>query len=129
MTLTGPKVTFLPIQIKQDKIRHIVQLSQSHFVQKNPFYILTHTDAATEYIDKLLWETPKHSFLPHGLGETIDIGQAIPEETYIILNTTPLPCQKIGATHIYEFAGSSVNEMEVKEKISYYKSIHATIIG
>lgn len=129
MIHSGPKVTFLPIKIKHDKLRHILALSGKHFLQKNPFFILTHTDAATSYIDELLWSTPKESFLPHGAGETIDLGLELKESYYIVLNTTPAPIQKPGLTHIYEFSGSDISEEEVNKKISYYKSIRATIIG
>ena len=59
------KVIFFTIKEPGAKVRALVQTVTSHFVEKQKIQIVVPDKASLEFVDQLLWNQPKESFLPH----------------------------------------------------------------
>lgn len=130
MTNASIKVTFLNCLTPQEKIKKLINVVQTYYKEKKFLYILTENAAITEYVDKLLWEHPKDSFLPHttqlGTSSWISINSSLilPESTYAFFNLTANPITPPHTTcKIYELEESKSGE---KKKIfeKKYKFYH-----
>lgn len=60
-----PNIIFLRVVDNTSKMTRICTVVQQHFNQKQSMLILAPSQEAAEYMDKLLWRMPEHSFLPH----------------------------------------------------------------
>ncbi len=127
------KVIFLSFYRPDEKVKHIVNIAYAAFGKNEPIHFLTDSKAATAYIDTLLWRAPKESFLPHGPGELITIGEGpIPEDTFLIFNTTKKPyAQELGiATTIYELEDAKGEFQGIlKEKYDTYTRLGWAIVN
>ncbi|SRR3989339_206717 len=59
------KVIFFTIKDASSKLKILVQTATSHFLKKEKIQIVVPDKAALEFVDQLLWNQPKESFLPH----------------------------------------------------------------
>ena len=65
------KVIFFTIKEANAKVKALLQTVTSHFWRKEKIQILVPDKAALEFVDNLLWNQPKESFLPHSTGEIL----------------------------------------------------------
>ena len=65
-----PRVIFFQANNNQSKLNKLLQISLYHFEKAEDLFILTPDEKATKFVDDLLWENPKSSFLPHSRKET-----------------------------------------------------------
>lgn len=63
------RVVFFQVKDPKAKVEKLATTAAFHFERKERFLILADTADAVQYIDELLWKTPKTSFLPHLAGE------------------------------------------------------------
>lgn len=59
------KVIFFKVQNQNQKLSKIVEIAHFHFEKGMDLTILVPDEKVQMYIDKLLWEIPDTSFLPH----------------------------------------------------------------
>ncbi len=59
------KVIFFTIKEASAKVKALLQTVTSHFLKKEKIQILVPDKSALEFVDRLLWNQPKESFLPH----------------------------------------------------------------
>jgi DNA polymerase IIIc chi subunit len=65
MSVAETRVVFFQVRDPKAKVEKLAMAASSHFERKERFLILAENQAAVQYIDELLWKTPKTSFLPH----------------------------------------------------------------
>lgn len=127
------KVIFIAIQQPRDKITLLLSIAHEAFSKKEPLYILVENNKAADYIDALLWATPKNSFLPHGPQEIISIGmEPIPEDVFHVFNTSKksLSPKNLYITTLYEFEEKSEEGQKIfSEKYKYYTQKGFTIVS
>ena len=95
------KVIFFTIKEASSKVNVLIQTVTSHFLKKEKIQILVPDKTALEFVDLLLWNQPKESFLPHSrevilpFQDLVFISLPLPSlETYpIVFNLcqTPYP--------------------------------------
>ena len=93
------KVIFFSIKDASTKVNALIQTVTSHFFKKEKIQILVPDKAALEFVDLLLWNQPKDSFLPHTtevilpFQDLVFISLPLPSlETYpIVFNLCPTP--------------------------------------
>lgn len=59
------KVIFFTIKDASQKLKVLVKTVTSHFVKKEKIQIVVPDQNALDFVDNLLWSSPKESFLPH----------------------------------------------------------------
>lgn len=62
---TQKKILFLQAPSPLEKITKLLQVASEHEQGLKKILFITSDKASSEYLDKLLWEHPKESFLPH----------------------------------------------------------------
>jgi DNA polymerase IIIc chi subunit len=91
------KVICLQVLSAKEKIVKILSVIYEHYDAKKPLLLKTENQESTAYLDKLLWEHPKESFLPHSLNPssdsliTISSSPVIDTRVYFIFNFTKEP--------------------------------------
>lgn len=88
-----------------------------HYEKRKTLLLKTDSQETTDYLDKLLWEFPKDSFLPHSTSFSssayiyLSSADFIPASIYSIFNFTKQPLLSTGSiTKIYELEDSSSPE-------------------
>ena len=88
------KVICLQASSPKEKIHKILKVIHECYEARKMLLLKTESQGTTDYLDKLLWEFPKDSFIPHSLSfpseSTIIISSSkeIPSSIYSILNFT-----------------------------------------
>lgn len=59
------KVIFYTVKDAASKITALLQAVDRHFLKKEKIKILVPDTSAVNFVDELLWSTPKESFRPH----------------------------------------------------------------
>lgn len=59
------EILFIPIHDSQTKLYAITSAVERHYHAKEPILLRVSTEAAAEYVDKLLWRMPACGVLPH----------------------------------------------------------------
>lgn len=115
MTNSSIKVIFLTSSSSQEKIKKLLQTVHAHYVEKKFLYIVADDPKVSEYVDNLLWQQPKESFMPHGLTSspnywiTICTNQNIPNNGAALFNLTQEPLHVCLPTcKIFEFDASPI---------------------
>ena len=62
---THTQVTFWQVANNQEKLATVCRLAHIHFARAERILIVAPNEAATHYLDQLLWTSPAESFLPH----------------------------------------------------------------
>lgn len=116
----GIKVTFLQVSNPKEKIHKLLSITLDYYESKKKLLLKTDSEATTAYLDKLLWEFPKESFLPHHLSLHeqgyiyLCCTEEIPPSCYSIFNFTKEPLLKrADLTRIYEFEDISSQERKI----------------
>ncbi|MCB1117061.1 MAG: DNA polymerase III subunit chi [Chlamydiia bacterium] len=117
------QVLLIPVKSNHEKLQKIVEIATHYFDKNEKITFLVENEMSASYIDKLLWSSPKESFLPHG-GELISILQVLPTETQTIFNLTSEPLTDIERGTIYEFDDqtSEHKQQAFKTRYSAYKA-------
>jgi DNA polymerase IIIc chi subunit len=88
------KIICLQASSPKEKIHKILSTVHEHYESKKPLLLKTDNKETTDYLDKLLWEYPKDSFLPHSLSFspesiiTISSSLTVNPTVYSIFNFT-----------------------------------------
>jgi DNA polymerase IIIc chi subunit len=67
---SSTRVVFFQVRDNGAKLQRIIETAHSHFEKKEPFLILVEDARSQQFVDELLWKSPKTSFLPHLATET-----------------------------------------------------------
>ena len=112
----------IPVKSNQEKLIKIVETAKNHFDQEKPLTLLVESQAAVEYIDKLLWATPIDGFLPHS-GELITITDKRPKDSLQIFNLTSkaLIDQRSGVIYEFDDQSSEHKQETFKARYNAYK--------
>lgn len=132
---TNCKVVFLPSQTTLQKITSVTVLCKRIFLQKEPLLLLTESEKASQFLDILLWEHPKESFLPHGIfpsSELLCISSSLEQaqEYKNVFNLTSNPLTPLEKNQVlYELDDLSSLEKQAlsKKKFSFYRSLGFSI--
>jgi DNA polymerase-3 subunit chi len=129
-------VTFFQVKKNQEKLSKICATAQDHFERKVPL-IIKAPKSAIEFIDDLLWNHPKDSFLPHAKHQEDPSSLIIITDTdertnqaTAIFNLTPYALLHDKVTTLYEFEDSSITEKlkASKERYQAYRQAGCHII-
>jgi len=63
------KVFLISAKNPQDKILKLGMIAKKYFNKKEALVFLVEDEKAANFLDNLLWETPKESFLPHACSD------------------------------------------------------------
>jgi len=109
------KVTFLQAASSKEKIYKLLSIITSYYESKKKLLLKTDSEAVVAYLDKLLWEFPKESFLPHHTSclesGFIYLSSEVPPDCYSIFNFTRNPIlEPNNLAKVYEFEDVSSQE-------------------
>ncbi len=115
----NPKLSCITVKTPQEKVVKICELAADHLSQKTPLYILVADQKSFDFVDKILWEKPPSSFLPHpsSLLQIVFQAEAL-DACYINLKPEPLLLNNFFKT-IYEFEDLSSAEKKERFKSHY----------
>jgi DNA polymerase-3 subunit chi len=63
------KVIFFQIKDVKIKLLKLIQVAIGHFEKKERLIIQVQNDISLNFVDELLWKSPKESFLPHVISD------------------------------------------------------------
>lgn len=63
------KVFLISAKNPQDKILKLGMIAKKYFNKKEALVFLVEDEKAANFLDNLLWEIPKESFLPHACSD------------------------------------------------------------
>jgi len=127
------QVTLLQVCDGNQKCTKIIGLAKQHFEKVEQLLIRLPNEKALEYVDLLLWRSPKDSFLPHVVADSYceDLivlttsGQNFNKARSIInLSTEPVTVESTPLlAHIYEFENLSDGKIDKlnNERYKHYK--------
>ncbi len=123
------QILLIPVKSNHEKLQKIVETAAHHFERGEKITFLVENEMSANYIDKLLWSSPKESFLPHS-GELITITEKLPEEPQTIFNLTSQALTENSRGTIYEFDDQTSEHKQQAFKIRYaaYKAKHFSIV-
>ena len=76
------KVFCLQASSPKEKLQKITSIVYEHYEMKKKLLLKTEHQDISDYLDKLLWEVPKDSFIPHSL--------SLPSDSFIIISDLPI---------------------------------------
>jgi DNA polymerase III subunit chi len=106
------KVIIFPVKDSASKVSALYRISAMHVDKKEKLKILVPDQTTLEFVDRLLWNEPKESFLPHSCGvplpfqDFLYISLALPQiDDYgAVFNLCSSPCVSSQPLKIiYEF--------------------------
>lgn len=110
------KVVFFQIKKSSEKLLKISQTATNHFENKKHLLFMVPDEKVLKYVDDLLWNEPKFSFLPHVISDipcddliVITQKNFNPNRSLHIFNLTQNPIFDLSCSVIYEFDDSSDN--------------------
>ena len=129
------KVIFFQIKLEHTKLLRIIQKAHMHFANKEQLTIVVPDQKALEFVDLLLWKTPKDSFLPHDIEKNSqELIQIVLEKDMrippYIFNLTAHALQlKHHPKIIYEFDDSTSPQksLNTRNKYQHYKNLGLNI--
>lgn len=95
------KVIFCPVKTTAAKLNKLTGLAHLHFQKGEPILFLVQDDASWEFLDKLFWQSPAESFLPHPC-KLIQIRQTLDPSYSTIFNLTTAPISFDSIKTLYE---------------------------
>ena len=126
------RVIFFQVNNDQEKRHKIVQMAQEYFDKKEPLLIHLPHEKALDYVDLLLWRSPKESFLPHVIKDqpcndliVLTTSTENPNQARSIFNLNPKPfnINNLSFHRIYEFEdlASVEKNKSAQTRYKYYK--------
>lgn len=104
------KIVFFQIKKSSEKLLRITQIASNHFENKKHLLFLTPDEKALKFVDDLLWNEPKFSFLPHVTSDVLCEELIVITQKPInlnhsqcIFNLTQEPILDLPCSIIYEF--------------------------
>lgn len=133
------RVTFFQVKSDTEKRGRIIRLATEYFEKKEPLVIQLPHQKALEYVDLLLWRSPKESFLPHTIKDvpTKDLivltsSKNNPNEARSVFNLCPDPVENQTSSFIkiYELEDlvSTQQHHAAQRRYKAYKSAGYNII-
>ncbi len=133
------RVTFFQVKSDGEKRERIIRLAEEYFEKKEPLLIHLPHQKALEYVDLLLWRSPKDSFLPHLIKDEpckdfiiLTTSGKNPNSARSILNLCPTPIdnQNLSFIKIYELEdlSSTHKNNSASEHYKAYKNVGCAII-
>jgi DNA polymerase IIIc chi subunit len=117
MDSSSVKVTCLQVSSPKEKIQKLFNVVYHYYNQGNKLLLKSDSQETSEYLDRLLWEHPKESFLPHSLDYSstsflcISALETSPSDIYAIFNFTKKPIiPTASVTKIYELEDLTSSE-------------------
>lgn len=119
-------------QVKSDQMKRekMIEIAQEYFEKKEPLLLKVPHKKAEDYLDALLWSSPKYSFLPHVVQNfdctdliVITASNKNPNCARALFNLTkdPIDNPELFFTHIYEFEDLS-STFKNKTALEHYKT-------
>ncbi len=59
------KIVFFPVKTTTAKLAKLTDIAATHFQKNQPILFFVQDDVSWEFLDKLFWQLPSESFLPH----------------------------------------------------------------
>lgn len=130
------KILCLQVSSPKEKLEKITSVVHEHYEAKKTLLLKTDNKEVTDYLDKLLWDFPKESFIPHSL--------SFPSDTFIILSSSPIIDPSIYSifnftkepisspvSKIYEIDDSTSSEKKgiFEKKYKYYANLGYHLIS
>ena len=133
------RVTFFQVKSDGEKREKIIRLAEEYFEKKEPLLIHLPHQKALEYVDLLLWRSPKDSFLPHLIKDepckdsiVLTTSGKNPNSARSILNLCPTPVdnKNLSFIKIYELEDlvSTHKNNSASERYKAYKNAGCAII-
>jgi len=104
------RAIFFQIKNNKSKLQKIVEIAYYHFSKNEKILFISADDSSVQFVDDLLWKTPKTSFLPHFTSSTyIDEKVVVTSKrenlnnAKYIFNLCPNPLMLDDINIIYEF--------------------------
>ncbi len=112
----------IPVKSPNEKLGKIIWGATSHFERGDPLAFIVENQTSADYIDNLLWNLPKSSFLPHDLGgeELIQILLKPKSDLKFIFNLSLEPLITFTKSVIYEFDDETSPLKRENSKKRYY---------
>lgn len=95
------KIVFYPVKTTAAKLNKLVQIAHSHFQRGEPLLFLVQDDASWDFLDKLFWQSPPESFLPHP-SKLIQIRQTLDPAYSTVFNLTSASLSAESIKTLYE---------------------------
>ncbi len=95
------KVVFYPVKTTSAKLNKLTQLAHHYFQRGESLLFLVQDDASWEFLDKLFWQVPAESFLPHP-SKLIQVRQTLDPSYPTVFNLTSLPLSSESIKTLYE---------------------------
>lgn len=119
MDNSSVKVTCLQVSSPKEKIQKLFSIVYGYYNQTKKLLLKSDSQETSDYLDKLLWEHPKESFLPHSLHYSatsyiyISALETFPSDIYAIFNFTKKPITPtVSVTKIYELEDLTSSERQ-----------------
>jgi DNA polymerase IIIc chi subunit len=134
------KVFLISAKNPQDKILKLGIMAKKYFNKKEALVFLVEDEKAANFLDKLLWEIPKESFLPHACSDFLK------ENTFLYVSKNIISFERVHSffnlrksplipdrevCRIFEFEDTSTPEKKkiCVEKFGTYQKLGFQIIS
>jgi DNA polymerase IIIc chi subunit len=101
------RTIFFQVSDPKQKIEKLISCCKEHYEKKEPIIIFAEDEKTIEYLDNLLWNFPKDSFLPHAVETkdfiTITSSKKNISNASIAFNLCPTPLLLEGFRLLYDY--------------------------
>lgn len=118
-------VVLFQIQTAQEKLLRIVETCRNHFSKKERLILFAEDDRALQFVDELLWSTPRESFLPHRIASerctdllALTKSKTNWNESKIALNLCPTPLL-LEIPCIYDFEDKTTPQKQMLSQMRF----------
>lgn len=95
------KIVFFPVKTTTAKLTKLTDIAASHFQKNQPVLFFVQDDASWEFLDKLFWQSPAESFLPHP-SKLIQIRHTFDPVYTAVFNLTSAPLLQESIKTLFE---------------------------
>ncbi len=123
------KVVFFPVKTTSAKLAKLTEIADSHFQKNQPILFYVQDDASWEFLDKLFWQSPIESFLPHP-SKLIQIRHTFDPAYTTVFNLTSTPLVQDTIKTLYELEDhTSPEKLKAAEhRYAAYRALELQII-
>jgi len=124
-------IILFQVSNNREKLNAMIRIAQESFNKKNPLLIRLPHQKALEYVDTLLWRSPKDSFLPHVVTDNpcqdlivLTTSETNPNQAHTIFNLCvhPVLNEDLFFTRIYEFENNKKKDALDQKRYQRYRS-------